>query len=209
MKKALIMVDLQNDFCQGGHLAVPDGDAVIKVANELQVHFDIIVATQDWHPENHVSFASNHPGYGIGDVAEFEHINQVLWPTHCVQNSKGADFHPDLDVTKISKIVHKGTDAKVDSYSAFFDNAHMRTTGLENYLNARHVQDLYIMGLATDYCVKYSSLDAIKLGFNVFVIKDACRGVDLKPGDVDAAFKEMQESGVQLITASDIGKSNR
>ncbi|HSW68898.1 MAG TPA: bifunctional nicotinamidase/pyrazinamidase [Gammaproteobacteria bacterium] len=203
-KKALILVDLQNDFCQGGNLAVPDGDAVIPLANQLQPHFDLVVATQDWHPQNHMSFASNHEGKKIGDTIKIHGFNQVLWPDHCVQNSKGAEFHPELNTDLIQHIFHKGTDRFVDSYSAFFDNEHLHTTGLGDYLVRLGVTKVYLMGLATDYCVKYSCLDAAKLNFSVYVIEDACRGVELHPGDVAKAMKEIQAAGVKLIESKQI-----
>lgn len=198
-KKALIMVDLQNDFCAGGNLAVPGGDEVIPMANQLQDCFDLIIATQDWHPQDHMSFASNHSGAKVGEVMMLDHFAQVLWPDHCVQGSKGAEFHPLLQTKHIHKIFHKGINKHIDSYSAFFDNAHKRATGLADYLREHGVSDVYIMGLATDYCVKFSSLDAAHEGFNVFVIKDACRGVELKAGDIERAFAEMQAAGVELV----------
>ena len=203
-KKALILVDLQNDFCAGGNLAVPGGDEVIPLANKLQPCFDLVIATQDWHPADHMSFATNHPEYGVGDTIVVDDIPQVLWPDHCVQHGKGAQFHPDLDTHKITKIFHKGTDKKIDSYSAFFDNAHKRSTGLADYLHAEGVEDVYIMGLATDYCVKYSALDAVHQGFKVSVMMDACRGVGLKPHDIEEAWSEMQAAGVTLIQSKDV-----
>lgn len=203
-KTALIMVDLQNDFCYGGSLAVAEGDAVVPLANQLQSHFDIIVATKDWHPKDHMSFASNHPGYKVGDIVFVQDISQILWPDHCVQGSNGAEFHPELDTRQVHNVFFKGTDKTIDSYSAFFDNAHLRATGLGDYLRAQKVKEIYIMGLATDYCVKYSCLDAVHLGFTVHVIQDACRGVELKPGDVDYAFQEMQSVGVKLVTSKQI-----
>lgn len=203
-KTALIMVDLQNDFCRGGSLAVPDGDAVIPLANALQSHFDVIVATQDWHPAYHKSFASNHPGHKIGDVIPVKGLPQILWPDHCVQNSQGAEFHPGLKTEKIQRIFQKGTDLLVDSYSAFFDNAHLRATGLGDYLVQAGVTDVYIMGLATDYCVKYSCLDAVQLKFQVYLLQDACRGVELQAGDVAAAVQEMQHAGVRVVGTKDI-----
>lgn len=209
MKKALILVDLQNDFCKGGHLAVPGGDDVIPIANQLQSHFDLVIATQDWHPEDHTSFASNHPGYGVGDVLMMDHISQVLWPDHCVQNTGGAAFHPDLETKHIKAIFHKGSDKNIDSYSAFFDNAHQRSTGLSDYLREEGVETVYIMGLATDYCVKFSVLDARHLGFDVYVIQDACRAVELKPGDGDRAFTEMQAIGAKLIQSEIILSEKR
>jgi nicotinamidase/pyrazinamidase len=205
-KNALIMVDLQNDFCHGGSLAVPGGDEVIPLANQLQLQscFDLVVATQDWHPEDHMSFATNHPGHGTGDVIVVDEIPQVLWPRHCIQDSKGAAFHPALDLHKIDKIFHKGIEKKIDSYSAFFDNAHRRSTGLGDYLRSEGVDGVYIMGLATDYCVKYSSLDAVHLGFRVYVVEDACRGVELNPGDIAGSFEEMRLAGVHIINSKDV-----
>lgn len=203
-KKALIMVDLQNDFCEGGHLAVPGGDEVIPLANQLQPYFELVVATIDWHPQDHMSFAVNHSGCRVGDIIIVDEIPQVLWPEHCVQHSKGAEFHPHLEVKKIKKIIHKGIDKKIDSYSAFFDNAHKRSTGLGEYLRSEQVEDVYIMGLATDYCVKYSTLDALHLGFNVYIIENACRGVELHPGDIAGAIEEICEAGAILIAVEDI-----
>jgi nicotinamidase/pyrazinamidase len=198
-KKSLIMIDLQNDFCAGGALAVPAGNEVIPLANILQAQFETVIATQDWHPPGHISFAASHPGRQLGDVVPVLGTIQVLWPTHCEIDSTGAAFHPDLDVSKIQKIIYKGTRAEVDSYSAFFDNADQYSTGLENYLHEMEIKQVYLMGLATDYCVKYSALDAVKLGFDTFVIVNGCRGVELKQGDIAAALQEMQAAGVKLI----------
>jgi len=195
-KTALIMVDLQNDFCLGGNLAVPDGDAVILLANQLQPHFDLVIATKDWHPANHASFAANHPNRTVGEVIQLQGIDQILWPIHCVQDSFGAEFHPDLDTSHIQKIFYKGTDVNVDSYSAFYDNKQLRATGLEDYLHQEKVTDIYIMGLATDYCVKYSCLDAANMNFKVSLIEDACRGVELNAGDISNALQEIQKAGV-------------
>lgn len=201
---ALILVDLQNDFCQGGALAVPEGDAVIPLANQLQPYFTHVIATKDWHPANHMSFAMQHPGHHVGDLISLDHATQVLWPDHCVQNTHGADFHPALKTTHIEKVFLKGTDPAVDSYSAFFDNAHLRSTGLADYLREKGIDTVYIMGLATDYCVKYSCLDAATLGFQVFVIEDACRGVELQSGDTEAALREMERAGVQRVRMRDV-----
>lgn len=206
--KALILVDLQNDFCEGGALEVPGGSEVISLANKLQSCFDKVIATQDWHPANHTSFASNHPGHGISDVVRTDKILQILWPAHCVQHTKGAEFHPGLETSQIMKIFHKGIDTEIDSYSAFYDNEHLRATGLGDYLKEQGVTDVYILGLATDYCVKYSALDAVQLGFNVYVIEDACRGVDLAPGDVDASIRQMHDAGIHIIQSSEIIKSS-
>ena len=193
------MVDLQNDFCQGGSLAVPSGEKIIPTANALQTHFDLIIATQDWHPEDHMSFAPNHKGQGVGDLIVINHRPQVLWPVHCVQNTQGAEFHPGLKTHKITKIFYKGCDKKMDSYSAFFDNAHERSTGLGDFLASLQVEDVYILGLATDYCVKYTVIDAIHLGFNTYVIEDACQGVKLQPDDITKAYDEMNQAGAKII----------
>lgn len=203
-KKALIMVDLQNDFCKGGSLAVPDGDAVIPLANQLQPHFDLIIATKDWHPEDHMSFAANNPGCKVGDVITINKLEQILWPVHCVQNTKGSELHPQLDTSRIQKYFFKGVDKTVDSYSAFFDNAHLRTTGLADYLLQQDIHDIYIMGLATDYCVRFTCLDAIHMGFNTHIIEDACRGINRDPDDVANVLKEMEEEGVKILKARDI-----
>jgi nicotinamidase/pyrazinamidase len=203
-ERVLVLVDIQNDFCPGGALPVPDGDAVVPVANRLIPQFELVVATQDWHPENHGSFAVNHLGLKVGDFIELNGQRQILWPVHCVQNTHGAAFALGLDVAKIEKIFPKGTDAGVDSYSGFFDNGHLKSTGLGDYLKEQHVQDVYIMGLATDYCVKFTALDARQLGFNTFLIEDGCRGINLNPGDVDEAINEMGRAGVAVIKGESI-----
>ena len=202
--KALILVDLQNDFCPGGALAVAEGDRVIAVANALQKKFDLVAATQDWHPKDHGSFASNHPGKIPGDVVDLHGIQQILWPDHCVQGSRGAEFHPKLDRSGINRIIQKGTDKTIDSYSTFYDNGHRKSTGLEDYLRQKGVDEVYLAGLATDYCVKYSALDAVKLGFKTNVILDASRGIDLKPGDITRAIEEMRSAGVNILTSGDV-----
>lgn len=207
LTSALLMVDLQNDFCKGGNLAVPEGEAVIPLANQLQKKFDFIIATQDWHPKNHASFASQHPNKIVGETVTVNNLLQILWPDHCVQHSKGAQFHPELDISNVKKIIYKGTDPAIDSYSAFFDNAHLRATGLADYLHANNIHTLYVMGLATDYCVLYSCLDALKLGFEVFFIEDACRGVELKKGDIAFAINEIIKSGGKVIKMKDILKT--
>ncbi len=200
----LILVDLQNDFCPGGALAVPEGDAVIPVANALQPRFDAVVATQDWHPPNHGSFAVNHPGKKIGDVTELDGLEQILWPVHCVQGTPGAELHPRLDRSRIAHLVRKGTDPTLDSYSGFFDNAHRKSTGLADYLKGRGVSEVFVCGLATDYCVKFTALDAVDLGFTTTLIRDACRGIDQQPGDVERAIAEMQQRGVLVLESSDV-----
>ena len=197
---ALLLVDLQNDFCSGGSLAVPGGDEVMPLANELMSYFDIVVASQDFHPHNHVSFAANHPEAGVGDVVMVDHIPQMLWPIHCVQDTEGAAFHHALDQHRITKIVHKGVNPNIDSYSAFFDNEHLSSTGLDDYLKSIEIKTVFLLGLATDYCVKYTAIDAKKLGFDVVVILDACRGVEMNKGDIDAAINEMRHNGIQIMT---------
>jgi nicotinamidase/pyrazinamidase len=204
MKRALILVDIQNDFIPGGALAVTEGDRVVPIANRVQGAFDLVVATQDWHPANHGSFASQHPGKKPGDVIDLNGIAQVLWPDHCVQGSKGAEFHPRLDTTRFAKSFQKGVDPEIDSYSGFFDNGHRRGTGLAEYLRSRNITDVYIAGLATDYCVKFTSLDARTLGLNVFVIEDGCRGVNLQPGDSATALDHMRAAGVNIVTSDDL-----
>jgi len=205
MEKALILVDIQNDFIPGGALEVKRGDEVIDVANRAMNHFDHVIATQDWHPADHGSFASQYNGKSPGEVIELNGITQVLWPDHCVEGSKGAEFAPGLDVSKITKIIHKGLDREVDSYSTFFDNAHRNDTGLNDYLRSADISDLYIMGLATDYCVKYTALDARQLGFNTNIIIEGVRGVELNQGDCEASIDEMKKSGVNVISIKDLG----
>jgi nicotinamidase/pyrazinamidase len=201
---ALILVDLQNDFLPDGALAVPHGDEVIPIANDLQRQFELVVATKDWHPRNHGSFAANHPGKNPGDRIILDGIEQILWPVHCVQYTHGADFNPSFDTSRIAHIFHKGTDPMIDSYSTFFDNAHRRHTGLAHYLERRGIKNVYLMGLALDYCVKYSILDARELGLKTYVIVDGCRGIDLKPGDVSRALDEMKRAGAILLKSSNL-----
>jgi nicotinamidase/pyrazinamidase len=201
---ALILVDLQNDFLPGGALAVPHGDEVIPLANELQQRFELVLATKDWHPPDHGSFAANHPGKQPGDRIILDGIEQILWPMHCVQNTHGADFAAAFDTSQVAHVFHKGTDPMIDSYSTFFDNAHRRHTGLAHYLEKRGIHDIYLMGLALDYCVKYSTLDARHLGLNTHVIVDGCRGIELEPGDIDRALDEMKCAGAVLLKSSDL-----
>lgn len=201
---ALIITDIQHDFLPGGALAVPGGDEIIPLANELQKYFDLIVATQDWHPADHGSFAANHPGKKPGDIIDLYGLTQILWPIHCVQGTYGAELSAMLDTSRIDKIIRKATDSKIDSYSAFFDNGHRKDTGMASYLKDNEVTDIYIIGLATDYCVKYSALDARKLGFNTYVIEDACKGINLESGDIEKAIDEMREAGVIVLKSSDI-----
>jgi nicotinamidase/pyrazinamidase len=201
--KALIVVDIQNDFCPGGALAVRDGDQVVAIANQLMAKFDLVVATQDWHPKNHGSFAANHAGKKPYDMSELFGLPQVLWPVHCVQGSPGAAFHPQLEVKRLTKIFPKGTDPTVDSYSGFFDNGRRQATGLDEYLKARTINEVSVLGLATDYCVKYTALDAAELGFKTSLVVDGCRGVELQAGDVDKAIAEMRQHGVVMATSAE------
>jgi len=203
--KALVLVDLQNDFCPGGALAVRAGDEVIPVANRVQPRFDLVVASQDWHPADHGSFAVHHEGRNPGEVIELNGLDQVLWPVHCVQDTPGAEFVKELDQRRIVRVFRKGTDPGVDSYSAFYDNGRRIATGLGDYLKDQGVREVYVMGLATDYCVKFTALDAVKEGFDVFLIEDGCRGVELEPGDVDRAIDRMRLRGVVVLDSGSIG----
>ena len=202
--RALLLIDIQNDFLPTGALPVPEGDQVVPVANRLMDQFDLVIATQDWHPANHGSFAANHAGRKPGELIDLGGLQQILWPVHCVQQSAGAEFAPGLDRARITHVVRKGTDPTIDSYSGFFDNGHRKATGLDEYLRSKNVADLYILGLATDYCVKFTALDARQLGYAVHLIPEGCGGVNLKPGDVDAALREMQEAGVVILPCSDL-----
>jgi nicotinamidase/pyrazinamidase len=198
----LILVDLQNDFVPGGALPAPGGHEVVPVANRLQPHFDLVIASQDWHPANHGSFAANHPGKNMGDVIDLAGIDQILWPIHCVQNTPGADFVPDLRRDRIENVFQKGIDADIDSYSALYDNGHRRSTGMAEFLKARGVGRVHLLGLTTDYCVKFSALDAREMGFEVVVILDGCRAVNLNPGDGDRAVAEMKRAGVEITDSA-------
>ena len=205
MATALVLVDLQYDFCPGGALAVADGHATIAVANREIARHDIVVATQDWHPASHQSFASNHPGKQPYEVIDLHGLSQVLWPVHCVQGSHGAELHADLDRAKITHVARKGTDPEVDSYSGFFDNGKRKATGLGDWLRSRWIQQVYVMGLATDYCVRATALDARALGFDVWVVQDGCRAVEVKPGDGDRAIAELRGAGCAIVESGAIG----
>lgn len=202
--RALILVDIQNDFVDGGALAVTDGAATAEVANRISGRFPLVVATQDWHPAEHASFAAQHEGREPGERIDLDGIEQILWPTHCVQGTFGAQFVDTLDRTPVRKVVQKGTDPRIDSYSGFFDNARRRETGLAEYLTGEGVREVSIMGLATDYCVKFTALDAVSLGFDCQLIEDGCRGVELQAGDVEAALAEMREAGVRCIRSESL-----
>nr|HEX4313773.1 bifunctional nicotinamidase/pyrazinamidase [Kofleriaceae bacterium] len=198
MTAALVLVDLQYDFCPGGALAVRDGDATIAVANREMPRFDIVVATQDWHPANHQSFASQHPEAKPYDLIDLHGLPQVVWPPHCVQGTHGAELHAGLDRARITHVSQKGTDAQIDSYSGFFDNGKRKATGLGDWLHSRGVTELTVLGLATDYCVKFTALDARALGFSVTLIAAGCRGVELALGDGERAIAEMRAAGVAI-----------
>ncbi len=201
--RALLIVDIQNDFCPGGKLAVQEGDQVVPLINAITEQFDIIIATQDWHPAGHSSFASTHPGKKPYDTITLEYGTQVLWPDHCMQGTRGGEFHPELKTDPIQLIVRKGFRKNIDSYSAFYENDQKTVTGLKGYLKNRNVDTLYICGLATDFCVKWSALDGIKEGFQVSVIEDASRGIDLN-GSLNEAWKEMQAAGVKRIQSDQV-----
>lgn len=195
---ALILVDIQNDFLPGGALAVPNGDEVIAVANQQQSRFDLIVATQDWHPRDHRSFAANHEGKRIGDSIDVNGISQILWPVHCVQKTQGADFAATLKKDRWARVFRKGVDREIDSYSGFFDNRRAKDTGLGGFLRQQGVDSVFVLGLATDYCVKFTALDALTLGFRTHLIVEGCRGVNLSPDDARRAVEEMRDAGVHL-----------
>lgn len=197
-REALIAIDVQNDFCPGGALAVTDGDAVVAPINALLRAFPVRILTQDWHPADHASFAANHPGHAPFEQVEMGYGPQVLWPVHCVQGTPGAAFHPGLDTDAADLVLRKGFRAGIDSYSAFFENDHQTPTGLEGYLRARGVTQLTFAGLATDYCVAWSALDARRLGFEVAVALQACRGIDLD-GSMAAALGALRAAGITLL----------
>lgn len=201
--KALLIVDLQNDFCPGGALEVPEGDEILPTVNKLVNVFDAVIQTQDWHPADHSSFASMHDGKDPYDTIEVDYGEQVLWPDHCVQGSMGAQFHPELNTIKTQVIIRKGFRKSIDSYSTFFENDQTTTTGLTGYLEQRGITDLYTVGLATDFCVKWSILDGIDEGFNMHIVKDAVKGIDLN-GSLDEAWKEMKEKGVNIVTSDEL-----
>jgi len=201
---ALILVDIQNDFCPGGSLAVPKGDEVVAIANQLVPRFSMVMATQDWHPSNHGSFAANHPGAAPFQLSELAGLPQVLWPVHCVQDTNGAAFHPGLDPRCVAKVFPKGTDPSIDSYSGFFDNGCRKSTGLGEFLREQQVDAVAILGLATDYCVRATALDALNLGLQVTLVTDGCRAVNLKPGDGERAMLELREAGARLLMAQEI-----
>jgi nicotinamidase/pyrazinamidase len=194
----LVIVDVQNDFCPGGALAVPQGDQIVPAVNRLAAEFAHVVLTQDWHPRGHASFASSHSGRQPFDKIEVSYGEQIVWPDHCVQGTRGAEFHPELDVPHAELVLRKGFRAAVDSYSAFFENDHRTPTGLAGYLKERGFERITLCGLATDFCVFYSAIDGRQAGFEVTVVADASRGIDLD-GSLDRAMRSMNEAGVTLL----------
>ena len=202
--KALIVIDVQNDFIPGGALAVKEGDQVVQIINELQQKFDFIVATQDWHPADHGSFAANHAQKSVGEFIELNGVSQILWPVHCVQDTKGAEFHPDLKTEKWKAVFKKGSNPKVDSYSGFFDNNRMGDTGLSSFLKENGIEEVFVCGLATDYCVKFTVLDAISEGFKTTLVADATRAVNIQENDDLKAINEMAALGAKVVYADEI-----
>lgn len=203
MKKALLIVDVQNDFCPNGALAVENGNQIIPVINQLANQFEVIIQTQDWHPAGHSSFASSHAGKDPYETMEVNYGEQVLWPDHCIQGTKGAAFHRDLDTSNAQLIIRKGFRPEIDSYSAFYENDNTTVTGLKGYLNNRSIDTLYVCGLATDFCVKWSVIDGLNEGFKVFVIEDAVAGIDLD-GSINQAWNEMEQAGAKRVYSSQI-----
>lgn len=201
-RRALVLVDLQYDFCPGGALQVARGDETVAVANRLIPAFEVVVATQDWHPRDHKSFAANHKGKQPYDVIQLDGLDQVLWPVHCVQDTRGAELHDALDRSKIDCVFPKGTDPRIDSYSGFFDNGHKKATGLADWLRGQDVTDLVVLGLATDYCVKFTVLDGRSAGFAVTVVEDGCRAVELAAGDGARAIAAMRDAGATITTSA-------
>lgn len=202
--KTLIVVDIQNDFLAGGALAVKHGNEIIPVVNKLMSSFDLVVATQDWHPADHESFASNHQDRKVGEVIDLHGLAQVLWPDHCIQNTEGAELSSEIDPQLIHRIFRKGTDPRVDSYSGFFDNGKKNETGLAAYLKDKQVNELFIVGLATDYCVKFTALDAVSLGFETTIILDAVKAVNLNSEDQELAIQTMKQAGIKTISSNEI-----
>ncbi len=198
MTQALIVIDVQNDFCPEGNLAVPGGNEIVAPINALMNDFSAVVLTQDWHPTDHASFASNHVGKSPFEMIDMSYGAQVLWPDHCVMGSEGARLHPDLNTDRADMIIRKGYNRNIDSYSGFFENDQTTPTGLEGYLRTRSITDLVMVGLATDFCVSFSAQDAAQLGFNVSVRTALCRAIDME-GSLSAAMQAMQDQGVDLI----------
>ena len=199
---ALVIIDVQNDFMPGGALAVPEGDEIVPLINDLQEKFDLVIATQDWHPKGHASFASSHEGSKEFDVIKLDGLDQVLWPDHCIQNSEGAEFHPDLKTAKIEAIFRKGTNKRIDSYSGFYDNAHQKSTGLTGYLKEKNVENLFFAGLAAEYCVYFSVIDSLGEGFNSVLIEDATRALNSE--EFEKSKIEILRKGGQIIKSEEL-----
>lgn len=202
--RALILVDLQNDFMPGGALGVAEGNQVVPIANQLIPTFPVVVATQDQHPRDHGSFVTQHPAAKVGDQVELHGLSQTVWPVHCVEGSSGAELHQDLHKQGVGHCVPKGTDRDIDSYSGFFDNGKRKATGLESYLREQGVDEVYVMGLALDYCVKFTALDAAALGFRTHLIVDGCRAVELQAGDGARAIAALEAAGVTVVRSGDL-----
>lgn len=198
MKTALLVIDVQNDFCPAGALAVVGGNEIIPHINEEMAKYDCVVLTQDWHPKGHSSFATSHEGKNPLELIKMPYGDQVLWPDHCIQGSKGAEFHPDLNIEQANAIIRKGSNPFIDSYSAFFENDRKTSTGLDGYLKSLKIEKISLVGLATDFCVNYSAQDAANLGYKVSVLEKMCRAIDLN-GSLAAAKSEMQDCGVEFI----------
>ncbi len=200
---ALLVIDIQNDFCPGGALAVAEGDAIIPLVNRLAAQFSTVVITQDWHPADHISFAANHPGAAPFDMTTLPYGPQVLWPTHCVMGSAGAALHEGLDIPRANLIIRKGSNQQIDSYSAFLEADRTTKTGLNGYLSTRGITEVYLCGLATDYCVAWSAEDAVRFGLKATVIEDACRAIDLN-GSLAAAWERVAAAGVNRTMSGEI-----
>ena len=198
MKTALLVIDIQNDFCPAGALEVAGGNEIVSDINQEMKKYDCVVLTQDWHPKGHSSFAKSHKGKNPLDVVRMPYGDQVLWPEHCIQGSKGAEFHCKLDTDRASAVIRKGSNPLIDSYSAFFENDRRTATGLDGYFKTLGIEEIYLVGLATDFCVNYSAQDAAKLGYKVSVFEGMCRAIDLN-GSLELARTEMRDCGVELI----------
>lgn len=201
---ALIVVDVQNDFLPGGALAVPQGNEIIQPINRLLRQFELSVATQDWHPREHLSFATNHSGRKPYEVVELEGLEQTLWPVHCVQGTLGAEFAKELDTSRFSHVTRKGMDPRVDSYSGFFDNGRRHATDLDAHLRSRNVSRIFVCGLALDYCVKWTALDGARLGFRTVVVEDACRAIASDPTALERMRDELRAAGVVIATSDSL-----
>ncbi len=200
--KTLVLIDVQNDFMPGGALAVPGGDEIVSLINKLQDKFDLVIATQDWHPKGHASFASSHENKKEFEVIKLDGMEQVLWPEHCIQNTQGAKFHPDLETSGLEAIFRKGTNLKIDSYSGFYDNAHLKSTGLAGYLKEKGAKELYFMGLAAEYCVYFSIKDALSEGFDSILMEDGTRA--LNEEDFEKAKLDILRKGGKILNSEDL-----